>query len=45
MLEPNQQVAACVPYTKRKKEWILARIERWDDTIKQYPFTLYFIIY
>lgn len=38
ILEANQQVAACVPYTKRKKEWILAKIESWDAEQHQYPF-------
>jgi len=26
----GQQVAACVPYTKRREEWIIARIESYD---------------
>uniref|UniRef100_A0A7S4I4G0 SGF29 C-terminal domain-containing protein n=1 Tax=Vannella robusta TaxID=1487602 RepID=A0A7S4I4G0_9EUKA len=30
VLERNQHVAACVPYTKKKNEWIVAKIERWE---------------
>mmetsp|Transcript_106025 Transcript_106025/g.158632 ORF Transcript_106025/g.158632 Transcript_106025/m.158632 type:complete len:229 (+) Transcript_106025:134-820(+) len=36
VLERNQHVAACVPYTKKKNEWIVAKIERWEDTNNSY---------
>jgi len=36
IINPGQTVAACVPYTKRKKEWIVASVVTWHPNEKQY---------
>jgi hypothetical protein len=36
MLPKGQRVAACVPYTKRKHEWIVAEILTYDPASDTY---------
>jgi len=36
IINTGQTVAACVPYSKRKKEWIMSSVEKWLPEEKEY---------
>jgi len=40
LLPRGQTVAAQVPYTKRKQEWIIASVISWNEETNSYPFSI-----
>ena len=41
-LDIGQTVAACVPYTKRRLEWIMAVTQGWNEEEELYPLLIFF---
>jgi hypothetical protein len=40
-LDIGQTVAACVPYTKRRLEWIMAVTQGWNEEEELYPLLIF----